>query len=122
MKGWKLLLSAFIFILALSFMQVETYAQSPGQLRALKQRGEKVTHMKNSFVVRVLKANNIPFTLTPKGAIASLMLDGKWSNVNRIEIVPIADESQKTLQVKGHEIFFYTDTQILHLVSSMIIH
>ena len=99
----------------------QTAAKSPGQLRAMKQRAAKVTQMKNKYVTRVLDYNNIPYQLTSDSIVGRLKLQGKWVEVSRIEIVPVANEAGTDLRVTGHELFFYTEDQILHLVSSLII-
>ena len=119
---FRVIATGALLLAALFFVAIpQTAAKSPGQLRAMKQRAAKVTRMKNKYVTRVLEYNNIPYQLTPDGIIAGLKIEGKWIEVNRIEIVPVANEDGSDLQVTGHELFFYTKDQILHLVSSMII-
>ena len=121
MKSRVIAMSALF--LAASFLAAipQTAAKSAGQLRAMKQRAANVTQMKNKFVTRVLEYNNIPYQLTSDGIVGRLKVQGKWIEVNRIEIVPVANEDGNDLQVTGHELFFYTKDQILHLVSSLVI-
>ncbi len=99
----------------------QTAAKTPGQLRAMKQRAAKVTRMKNQYVTRVLEYNSIPYQLTSDGIVGRLKIQGQWVEVNRIEIVPVSNEDGNDFRVTGHELFFYTKDQILHLVSSLII-
>ena len=99
----------------------QTAAKTPGQLRAMKQRGAKVVQMKNDYVKRVLESNNIAYQLTSDGIVGGLKIEGQWVEVNRIEIVPVEDERGNDPRVTEHELFFYTKDQILHLVSSLII-
>ncbi len=115
--GMGILLLATPFFVAIS----QTEAESPGQERAMKQRAAKVTQMKNKYVTRVLEFNNIPYQLTSDDIVVRLKIQGKWVEVSRIEIVPVATEDGNDLRVTGHELFFYTKDQILHLVSSLII-
>ena len=110
-------------VLAASFFVAipPTAAKTPGQLRAMKQRAAKVTQMKNEYVMRVLEYNNIPYQLMSDGIVGRLKIEGKWVEVSRIEIVPVTNEDGNDLRVTGHELFFYTQDQILHLVSSLIV-
>ena len=121
MKTNRLAAATIVMLVVFGFIAATVSAQSAGQLRALKKRGEDVTNMKNDFVERVLKSYSIPYQLTPKGAVGRLQLGQDWVPVNRIEVVPIPADDKSSLKIKGHEIYFYTDTQILHLASSMIV-
>jgi len=96
-------------------------AQNYGQIRALKQRADTVTHQKNSFVARVLSSYKIPCQITEQGIVARLQIENRWYDVNQIEIVPVIREVDGGCQVVGHEIFFFTEGEILHLVSAVII-
>jgi hypothetical protein len=94
-------------------------AQNYGQIRALKRRADTVTHQKNSFVARVLSSYKIPCQVTEQGIVARLQIENRWYDVNQIDIVPVMREVDGGYQVVGHEIFFYTEGEILHLVSAM---
>lgn len=120
MKRRILVLSAIIFLAAFAtapWASAETY----GQLRALKRRAGIVTRQKNDFVARVLHSYDIPYQRTEQGVVARLQIGTKWLDVNRIEIVPLVREGEYGLQVTGHEVFFYTEGEILHLVSALTI-
>jgi hypothetical protein len=97
-------------------------AQNYGQIRALKRRADTVTHQKNSFVARVLSSYKIPCQVTEQGIVARLHIENRWYDVNQIEIVPVMREVDGGYQVIAHEIFFYTEGEILHLVSEVTIH
>ena len=119
---FRMIVFGAILLAAPFFVAIpQTAAQSPGQLRAMKQRAAKVTLMKNKYVTRVLESNNIPYQLISDGIVGRLKIEGKGVDVSRIEIVPVANEDGNDFQVTGHELFFYTKDQILHLVSSLII-
>jgi|GEM_PF-644190 hypothetical protein len=118
-RTWTAIL--LTLMLTLTFSVAPSQSQSPGQLRALKERAIKITKMKNDFVLRVLKSYDLDYRLTKEGIVAQLNLDGKWIAVNQIDIIPIAVEDPTSLRVKGHQIFFYTDTQILNLVSDAVV-
>jgi hypothetical protein len=96
-------------------------AQNYGQIRALKRRADTVTHQKNSFVARVLSSYKIPCQVTEQGIVARLHIENRWYDVNQIEIVPVMREVDGGYQVIAHEIFFYTEGEILHLVSAVTI-
>jgi hypothetical protein len=121
MKGRILVLGAIIFLAAFAaappWVSTETY----GQLRALERRAATVTRQKNDFVARVLHSYNIPYQRTEQGVVVRLRIGANWLDVNRIEIVPLVQEGEHGLQVMGHEIFFYTEGEILHLVSALTI-
>jgi len=95
----------------------ETY----GQLRALKRRAATVMRQKNDFVARVLQSYDIRHERTEEGVVTRLQIGSSWTDVNRIEIVPLVLEEEHGIRVMGHEIFFYTEGQILHLVSALTI-
>jgi hypothetical protein len=121
MKRRVLLLSAIVFLAAFAAALPLASAESYGQLRALKRRADTVTRQKNDFVARVLHSYGIPYQRTEKGVVTRLQIGTNWLDVNRIEIVPLVREGEHDLQVMGHEIFFYTEGEILHLVSALTI-
>jgi len=113
---------AFLLCASLFIAIPQAAAKTPGQLRAMEQRAVTVTRMKNDFVIRVLDYHHIPYELTSDGVVGRLNLRGQWVDVNRIEIVPVTSGNSDDFRVTGHELFFYTKGQILHLVSSLIVH
>ena len=113
----KIIVSFILFVLAGS----ELSAQNYGQIRALKDRAETVAQQKNHFVAQVLRSYNIPCQVTEEGVVARLRIQDRWYNVNQIEIVPLTKEVEGGYQVIAHEIYFYTEGDILHLVSAATI-
>jgi hypothetical protein len=111
--GILILLALFVWVLP------QASAQNYGQIRALKRRADTVTHQKNSFVARVLSSYKIPCQVTEQGIVARLHIENRWYDVNQIEIVPVMREVDGGYQVIAHEIFFYTEGEILHLVSEV---
>ena len=115
---FSILVSLGLFVLVLS----QASAQNYGQIRALKRRADTVTRQKNDFVVRVLHSYDIPHQVTAQGIVARLHIENRWYDVNQIEIVPVTREVDGGYQVIAHEIFFYTEGEILHLFSAVTIH
>jgi hypothetical protein len=112
-----------LFLLILLFAHLP-YAQSQeyGKIRALQQRAAYVTKQKNDFVARVLTSYKIPHERNDQGTVVRINMEGKWLNINTIEIIPIIKESDdKRQHVVAHELFFYTDNNILDLVSELTI-
>ena len=110
-----ILVSFALFVLLLP----QASAQNYGQIRALKRRADTVTHQKNSFAARVLSSYKIPYQTTEQGIVARLHIKDRWYDVDQIEIVPLTREVDGGYQVIAHEIFFYTEGEILHLVSEV---
>lgn len=112
------LIAAVLVITGAAAVQAEEY----GKVRAMRERAIHVTTLKNDFVSRVLTSYGIPHECNPEGAVVRINMDGKWLNINAIEIVPVLKESaDKHQQVTAHELFFYTDEGIIDLVSELII-
>jgi hypothetical protein len=112
------LLIAALFILTLPVAQAQEY----GKIRALQQRAAYVTKLKNDFVTRVLTSYKIPHERNTQGVVIRINMDGQWQDVTTIEIVPILKESaDKRQQVAAHELYFYTSSGILDLVSELVI-
>jgi hypothetical protein len=73
--------------------------------------------------VRVLTSYKIPYEKNNQGAIVRIAMEGQWLSIKAIEIIPIIKEStDKRQHVVAHELFFYTDNNILDLVSELTIH
>jgi len=119
MKRQTMFFSILVSLGLLVFVLSQTSAQNYGQIRALKRRADTVTRQKNDFVARVLHSYDIPCQVTEQGIVARLHIENRWYDVNRIEIVPLTREVEGGYQVTAHEIFFYTEGEILHLVSAM---
>ena len=110
----KIILSCALLVLLLP----DLWAQNYGQIRAMKNRAETVTRQKNHFVVQVLRSYNIPCKVTEEGIVAQLHIQNHWYDVKQIEIVPVTRDIEGGYEVIAHEIFFYTEGDILHLVSA----
>jgi len=109
----NIILSCAVVVLLLP----DGWAQNYGQIRALKRRAETVNQQKNHFVTQVLHSYNIPCQVTEEGIVARVHIQNRWYDVKQIEIVPLTREVEGGYQVIAHEIFFYTEGDILHLVS-----
>ena len=121
MKRLFFFLSALVYLTLLAVVSAPASPAKYGQIRALKRRAVTVVRQKNDFVARVLQSYNIPYQRNESGVVTRLQLDGRWFDVNRIEIVPLTREEGKGLHVVAHEIFFYTESEILQLVSAITI-
>ncbi len=121
MKHWVFLMSVIMFLVALPSRPAPAFDKPYGQLRALKRRAATVVLQKNDFVARVLNSHRIVHQRNKEGVVVRLQIESKWLEVNRIEIVPMLRQGESGLDVVGHEIFFYTEGEILHLVSALTI-
>jgi hypothetical protein len=121
MKRRTVLANIIVLFALLVLVLPQVSAQNYGQIRALKNRAETVTHKKNHFVAQVLRSYNIPCQVTEEGIVARLHIQNRWYDVSQIEIVPVTKEVEGGYQVIAHEIFFYTEGDILHLVSAATI-
>ena len=117
MKGRTVFLKIILSCALLVLLLPEAWAQDYGQIRALKSRADTVSQQKNNFVARVLHSYNIPCQVTQEGIVARLHIQNHWYDVKQIEIVPVTRDVEGGYQVIAHEIFFYTEGDILHLVS-----
>jgi hypothetical protein len=122
MKRQTIFFGILVSFALLVWVSPQASAQNYGQIRALKGRADTVTHQKNFFVARVLSSYKIPYQTTEQGIVARLHIENRWYDVNQIEIVPVTREVDGGYQVIAHEIFFYTEGEILHLVSAVTIH
>ena len=113
----NIILSCAVVVLLLP----DGWAQNYGQIRALKRRAETVNQQKNHFVTQVLHSYNIPCQVTEEGIVARVHIQNRWYDVKQIEIVPVTKEAEGGYQVIAHDIFFYTEGDILHLVSAATI-
>jgi hypothetical protein len=121
MKRWVFVISVIMFLVALPSRPTCASDKPYGQLRALKRRAATVVLQKNDFVARVLNSHRIAYQRNKEGVVVRLQIGSKWLEVNRIEIVPMLRQGESDLDVVGHEIFFYTEGEILHLVSALTI-
>ena len=122
MKRQTMFFGILVSFVLLVWVSPQASAENYGQIRALKRRADTVTHQKNSFVARVLSSYKIPYQTTEQGIVVRLHIENRWYDVNEIEIVPVTREVDGGYQVIAHEIFFYTEGEILHLVSAVTIH
>ena len=121
MKRRTVFLNIILLFALVVLLLPDTWAQNYGQIRALKSRADTVNQQKNHFVAQVLHAYNIPCQVTEEGIVARLHIQNRWYDVKQIEIVPVTREVEGGFQVIAHEIFFYTEGDILHLVSAATI-
>ena len=119
MKRQTMFFGILVSLALLVLVVPQASAQNYGQIRALKRRADTVAHQKSSFVAQVLSSYKIPYQSTEQGIVARLHIENRWYDVNRIEIVPVTREVDGGYQVIAHEIFFYTEGEILHLVSEV---
>jgi hypothetical protein len=122
MKRWVLVTAIVVSFLAV-FLDGLPWAsdRTYGQLRALKRRAATVMQQKNNFVARVLHFQKVAYQVNDEGVVTRLQIGSRWVDVNRIEIVPLVGEQESGLEVVGHEIFFYAEGEIFHLVSYLTI-
>lgn len=117
----KIRIALFSLVLLLAYLPA-AHTREYGKIRALQQRAAYVTKQKNDFVARVLTSYKIPHERNTQGAVVRINMEGKWLNIHTIEIIPIIKESpDKSQYVIAHELFFYTDKDILDLVSELTI-
>ena len=121
MKRQTMFFGILVSFVLLVWVSPQASAENYGQIRALKRRADTVTHQKNSFVARVLSSYKIPYQTTEQGIVVRLHIENRWYDVNQIEIVPVTREVDGGYQVIAHEIFFYTEGEILHLISAATI-
>jgi hypothetical protein len=114
---YGVLVSLALFVL----VSDRTSAQNYGEIRALKLRATAVSQQKNHFVARVLNSYKIPYQRNEQGIVLRLHIDDRWYDVHQMEIVPVTQQEENGFHVVAHEIFFYTDGDILHLVSALTI-
>jgi hypothetical protein len=110
-----------MLLLATTVTPQPLFSQNYGQIRALQRRATIVVQRKNDFVARVLQSYKIPYQRTEEGVVHRLQMGGRWLDVNQIEIVPLVREEDGAPELLGHEIYFYTEKEILHLVSAITI-
>jgi hypothetical protein len=121
MKGRTVFLNIILWSALVVLLLPDAWGQNYGQIRALKSRAETINQQKNQFVAQVLHSYNIPCQLTEEGIVARIHIQNRWYDVKQIDIVPITKEAEGGYQVIAHDIFFYTEGDILHLVSAATI-
>jgi len=108
----------FIISLLFIFCSIPTpRAKAQGQIRAMRERADTVCKRKNRFVARVLNQYGISYYVDRYGIIIMINFTGDWLKVTRVDVVPMVKKSPKVDEVVGHEIFIYTDREIVHLLS-----
>jgi hypothetical protein len=120
MKFQRLFIAVLI-ILCVIVTFSETYSQSYGRIRALKERAITVIQRKNHFVTRVLDSYGIPYECNPEGVVVRIGVDNQWNDVTRIDIVPLVNDDETGFRVTAHNIFFDTSGGMFHLVSQLVI-
>ena len=98
------------------------HAQEYGKIRAMQQRAAHVIQLKNDFVARVLTSYAIPHERNAQGIVTKINTDGRWLNVDAIDIVPITVETaDKHQRLAYHELLFRTADGVLDLISDLTI-
>jgi hypothetical protein len=120
MKFQRLFIAVLIIICVIVTFS-ETYSQSYGRIRALKERAITVIQQKNNFVTRVLDSYGIPYERNDEGVVIRIGVDNQWNDVTRLDIVPLVNDDEKGFRVTAHNIFFDTNRGMFHLVSQLII-
>ncbi|MBN1381467.1 MAG: hypothetical protein JXA41_07320 [Deltaproteobacteria bacterium] len=112
-----------LIVLAMCFMVTPViYAQQYGKIRALQKRADDVVKLRNAFVVHVLDSYAIPFDRNEQGTVVRINMEGKWLDIAGIDIIPILKNTAgKNRQVIAHEIYFYTESGVLGLMSETTI-
>jgi hypothetical protein len=111
-----------IVLMSCLFVTPVIHAEEYGKIRALQQRASDIVKLRNNYVAQVLTAYTIPHEQSEQGAVLRIYMDGKWLDITGIEIIPILKEStDKRRQVIAHEIFFYTESGVLGLMSELAI-
>lgn len=115
------LISLFALMLLIA-CAIPVQAQEYGKMRALQQRADQVVRMKNDFVARVLTSYAIPHERSPQGIVTRISMDGRWLNVEAIDIVPITGEAADKRQLLAyHELLFRTPDGVLDLLSDLAV-
>jgi hypothetical protein len=118
-------MKTLIHLLALVLLLVcltPANAQEYGKIRALQQRAAQVIRMKNDFVARVLTSYAIPHERNAQGIVTRIGMDGRWLNVNAIDIVPVTGEvADKHQRLAYHELLFHTADGTLDLLSDLAV-
>jgi len=120
MKFQRLFIAVLIILCVMGTFS-ETYSQSYGRIRALKERAITVIQRKNHFVTRVLDSYGIPYECNQEGVVVRIGVDNQWNDVTRIDIVPLVNDDETGFRVTAHNIFFDTNRGIFHLVSQLVI-
>lgn len=95
-------------------------APAPGlNERAMVQRGEEVTALKNAFVRTVLERAGLPYEADATGFPVRVQYQQTWESIQKIEVVPLTDPTDADAGVKGHRIFFFTEDDILQIDSPL---
>jgi len=118
---FRRLLIAILVVLCIIISFSETYSQSYGRIRALKERAITVIQQKNNFVTRVLDSYGIPYECNHEGVVVRININDQWNDVSRIDIVPLFNDNETGFSVTAHNIFFGTDRGTFHIVSELII-
>ncbi len=115
-SAYKLFLN--IIVLQLSICSI-VYAGPDPLVRIMDKRAATITGLKNEFVSKVLSSYNIPHQRNKQGVIIKIMVGQDWDSVETIEIVPEVTQDQAGLQKITHNIYFHSQSGILHLASDI---
>lgn len=95
------------------------YGATYGQLRALEERAVQVTELKNRFLARVLDFYGIPNVRNKDGMVVRIQVGDRWLDIRSVEIVPVTAPAGQDPAVTGHEVFFFTDGGVFHILTPM---
>ena len=95
-------------------------APAPGlNERAMVQRGEEVTALKNAFVRTVLERAGLPYEADATGFPVRVQYREAWKSIQKIEVVPLTDPTAGEGGVNGHRVFFFTADDIFQIDSPL---
>lgn len=103
------------FLIPPAYLSAATY----GQIRALEERAVHVTELKNRFLASVLDSYGIPHVRNEDGMVVRFQVGNRWYDIRTVEIVPVTDPQGKDMGVTGHEVFFFTDEGVFHILTPM---
>jgi hypothetical protein len=110
-----LAVACLFFVIPPALLSGATY----GQIRALEERAVQVTELKNRFLVRILDSYGIPNVRNEQGMVVRIQVGDRWYDIRTVEIVPVTAPSGQEPAVTGHEVFFFTDEGVFHILTPM---
>jgi hypothetical protein len=86
----------------------------------MENRAKSVTLRKNRYVAQVLDEQGIGYMLDEHGLLTQVSLDGTWSEVERVDVVPMTRYQEGGTEVVGHEVYIFTPDRTIRLFSNAI--
>ena len=87
--------------------------------RAMVQRAEEVTALKNTFVRTALEHAGLPYEADATGFPVRVQYREAWKSIQKIEVVPLTDPTAGEGGVNGHRVFFFTADDIFQIDSPL---